>query len=246
MLFICIDTIENDEFFEEFIYDGKETGYMVSNYGRVWSLKTNKFMSYHYGRDGRKRVHLQINGKGKTIELARVIALTFLGSGEGLHADHIDNDPTNDVLSNIQWLTPFENKRKAHTSGSINYAHLKGEDAPAHKYSEELIRKACKMMEDGKNPKEINKETKLPMPVIYEIRYKTHWTHISCEYNIDNIGSAPINRVSTIVGNFINNKIKEGYKNKEIETMLKEKFDIESSYNIIQNRRRRLRESGEI
>ena len=67
MLFICIDTIENDEFFEEFIYDGKETGYMVSNYGRVWSLKTNKFMSYHYGRDGRKRVHLQINGKGKKI-----------------------------------------------------------------------------------------------------------------------------------------------------------------------------------
>ena len=103
------ELIYDDEIFERLVFEGIESIYLVSSYGRVWSLKHKKYLAYHYGRDGRRRVHLYLNGKGRTIELARVIALTFLGPGEGLEADHIDNDPLNDILDNNQWLTPYEN-----------------------------------------------------------------------------------------------------------------------------------------
>lgn len=242
-----IPLLYEDELFQRLVYKGEETIYMVSNFGRVWSLKHKKFLAEHYGRDGRRKVHLYVNGKGRTIELARVIALTFLGPGEGLEADHIDNDPTNDVLDNIQWLTPFENKSKAHKSGSIKYAEPKrGEEAACHVYTEEMIRKACKMMEDGSNTKEISTKTGLPLPVIYNITGRDDWTHISKEYKIENMKKAPIERVSKDIGEFIHRKIKEGLTNKDIEKLLKSEFDIDSGYNIVSNRRRRLKEKGEI
>ena len=246
ILVIDIELIHNDEFFERLIYKGEETIYMVSNYGRIWSLKHKKFISVHIGNKGRRKVHLYLNGKGKTIELARVIALTFLGDGEGLEADHIDNDPLNDVLSNIQWLTPFENKSKAHQSGNIKYAEPKrGEESENSKYSEKVIRQACSMMEIGKNSKEIHNETGLPIPVIYSLYQEEKWTHVTCEYNVKNMSKAPIERIPSEIGNFINEKIKEGLSNKEIENILEIKFGLTNTYNSISNRRRRIKK-GEI
>lgn len=241
------DLLYDDEIFQRLNYKGEESIYLVSSYGRVWSLKHKKYLSISLGNKGRNKVHLYLNGKGRTMELARVIALTFLGDGEGLDADHIDNDPTNDVLSNIQWLTPYENKSKAHRDGCIHYCDQKqGEDAEASIYSNETVSKACEMMEQGKNSKEISKETGLPMPVIYNIYYKRDWTIISDNYKVENMSKAPIERVSKEVGNFIHEKIKEGFTNREIESLLESKFGIISGYNIVSNRRRRLRENGEI
>ena len=242
-----IELLHDDEIFKRLVYKGEETIYLVSNYGRIWSLKHKKLLSSHIGSKGRRRVHLYLNGKGRTIELARVIALTFLGDGEGLDADHIDNDPLNDVLSNIQWLTPQENKSKAHKSGSIHYAEPKrGEDAGSNKYSEEAIELACSMMEEGKNSKDIAKETKLPIPVIYSLYREEKWTHVTCKYNVKNMSKAPIERVPGKLGDYINEKIKEGLTNKEIETILEIKFGLTTTYNVISNRRRRLKQKGEI
>lgn len=241
------ELIYEDEIFQRLIYNGEETIYLVSSYGRIWSLKHKKYLSVYVGSKGRNRVHMYLNGKGRTVELARIIALTFLGDGEGLEADHIDNDPLNDNLSNIQWLTPFENKSKAHKSGSINYTeHKRGEDAEASKYSEQIIKEACVMMENGFNSKEISKETGLPIPIIYSLYYEDKWTHITCQYNIKNMSKAPIERVSKEAGKFIHDKIKEGLTNREIEHLLEINFGIISGYNIISNRRKRLREKGEI
>lgn len=240
------ELIYEDEIFERLIFEGIESIYLVSSYGRVWSLKHNKYLANHYGRDGRRRVHLYLNGKGRTIELARVIALTFLGPGEGLEADHIDNDPLNDVLENIQWLTPYENKSKAHKSGSINYNIRYGEESGNNLYSEDSIHEVCRLMEEGKEAKYIANVTNIPITTIYSISHKEKWTQISKNYKIENIGKSKHYRIPKEVGQFVNQKIIEGFTNREIEQMLKDEFGIISGYNIVSNRRRRLKEKGEI
>jgi hypothetical protein len=238
------ELIYDDEIFERLVFEGIESIYLVSSYGRVWSLKHKKYLAYNYGRDGRRRVHLYLNGKSRTIELARVIALTFLGPGEGLEADHIDNDPLNDILDNIQWLTPYENKSKAHKTGSIQYNIKRGEESGNSMYSEKDIHTVCKLMEEGKEAKYISSVTNIPITTIYSISHKEKWTHISMNYKIDNIGKSKHYKVSKEVGEFVNKKIIEGFTNREIEQMLKNEYDIISGYNIVSNRRRRLKEKG--
>lgn len=62
-------------------------------------------------------------------------------------------------------------------------------------YSEEMIRKVCKYLEDGKSTQDIleiftgsrtQKDNRKIYDFIDGIRRKQHWTEISCEYNIDN------------------------------------------------------------
>lgn len=61
-----------------------------------------------------------------TISFARYLVSVkekrFLESNE--HVDHIDNDPTNDSLNNLQILSPTENNRKSHKKGETMYSFV--------------------------------------------------------------------------------------------------------------------------
>ena len=205
------DLIAEDEIFKRLIYDGIETNYLISNYGRVWSENINGFMTMTT-QYGRKRFFIQVNGKKHTIWLARAIALAFLGPGDGLEADHIDDDPTNDVLENIQWLSPSENKKKAHDSGQLNKYKGKriGDNSNKHNYDEATIHVVCKMMENGFDPLTICNETGVCIPVINSIKSGKSWVHISSQYIIDNISRTKIreNRPKEI-RDFIKEKLLE-------------------------------------
>ena len=240
------ELIHEDEIFERLYYNGQYTDYLISSYGRVWSEKSDKFMSINIDkRSGRKKVTICIEGVQYTIYLARMIAMAFLGSGEGLEADHIDNDCTNDVLSNIQWLTPEENKKKANESGLINY---KGSDygnmSNNHIYDEDVIHKVCKMMEDGYDMKTIASETMVSLAVIQSIKSGKNWTSISSQYIISNVTTTKPKKLPKEVNEFIKQKIIEGYTNKEVERMVFEEFNENSVYTSITNHKRRLKKQG--
>tara|TARA_R110000796_G_C14203258_1_gene392162 strand:- start:4 stop:444 length:441 start_codon:yes stop_codon:yes gene_type:complete len=85
----------------------RDTEYMVSEDGSVY-------------RNGKKRkaymatypvLNLSINGVTTTHYIHRLVAEAYLGASD-LCVDHIDNDKTNNHVSNLQYLTRAENINK--------------------------------------------------------------------------------------------------------------------------------------
>ena len=98
-----------------------EDYYSVSNLGRVFSKKFNKIKAQTINNNGYPRVDLFTNKnkeyRKKSIYVHRLVALLFVeGYKEGLVVDHIDNDKTNNVYTNLRWVSQSENIKKAYDS----------------------------------------------------------------------------------------------------------------------------------
>lgn len=95
--------------------DGYETHYQISNTGIVKSLarqdrlghkRKEKLLIPEIDRHGYKRVVLSINGKKKTWQVHRLVAIAFLPNELGLPVvNHIDEDPRNNNVTNLEWCT---------------------------------------------------------------------------------------------------------------------------------------------
>ena len=95
---------------------GYEGMYMVSNFGNVKSIASQgsrlfgKILIPHPGKYGHQRV--QLCGKGKKVRalVHRLVAIHFISPApEGCEVNHIDFDPTNNHVSNLEWVTHQQN-----------------------------------------------------------------------------------------------------------------------------------------
>lgn len=98
--------------------EGFDNRYMVSNLGRV---KTKEFTYTLHGKtqvkpshilrtiirkDGYCKVGLGGYGKQKTLNLHRLVALAFIANPDNLPCiNHKDENPTNNVVENLEWCT---------------------------------------------------------------------------------------------------------------------------------------------
>lgn len=97
---------------------GYEGFYEVSNLGRVKSFKRykkGKVLNLSKNDSGYLRVGLRKNNKCKTKKVHQLVAIAFLNHtpcGYKIVIDHIDNDPLNNRLDNLQLITQRENSSK--------------------------------------------------------------------------------------------------------------------------------------
>ena len=89
---------------------GFEGRYEVSNMGRVRNSLSGKVLKPST-YEGYKRVNLSIGrGKYKTIGVHRLVAFAFVdGYAEGLEVNHIDENPSNNKSTNLEWMTHAKN-----------------------------------------------------------------------------------------------------------------------------------------
>lgn len=87
--------------------------YSVSNMGRVINNVTNRLLKLDKNQKY-VRINLVENGKNKHYYLHRLVYCTFNNDYdlEGFVIDHIDNNPDNNQLSNLQKITFSENNYK--------------------------------------------------------------------------------------------------------------------------------------
>lgn len=98
--------------------------YLVSNYGRVYSLRYNKFLKLETNLGGYLKFNELIEGVGKTRKrktwYVHITVVTLFGdcNGEtkrrGLDIDHINGDKTNNSFYNLELVTHKENIRRFH------------------------------------------------------------------------------------------------------------------------------------
>lgn len=100
--------------------------YQVSNLGRVKSLNYNrtnkeKILIGDKSKRGYKRFCLSKNGKNIRFLIHRLVYETFSGViPQGYQIDHINNDPTDNRLQNLQLLTASENTKKMYKDNNYN------------------------------------------------------------------------------------------------------------------------------
>lgn len=88
-------------------YNGE---YQVSNLGRVYSVKSKKFLKPKTTSGGYLQVCLSKNGKHKNYYIHRLTAQAFLKNINNLpQVNHKDENPLNNNLSNLEWCTASYN-----------------------------------------------------------------------------------------------------------------------------------------
>tara|TARA_R110001592_G_C12624695_1_gene698436 strand:+ start:40 stop:546 length:507 start_codon:yes stop_codon:yes gene_type:complete len=101
--------------------------YQVSNLGNIKSLKFNKvkYLKLTLNSEGRYSVSLYKNGiLSSNKKLSVLVAEAFLNHtpcGHKLVVDHIDNNPLNDKLYNLQIITHRKNLTKDKKTGTSKY-----------------------------------------------------------------------------------------------------------------------------
>ncbi len=85
----------------EGLYTINEYGVVTTGEGRVLKQHNHK---------GYSRVNLYFEGKKKNKRVHRLVAEAYIPNPEGLSSvDHIDEDKSNNHVSNLQWLTATAN-----------------------------------------------------------------------------------------------------------------------------------------
>ena len=97
--------------------DGYKGKYLVSNMGRVKSLKhtTARILAAFPNNKGYYRVCLSQDGEAKHFLVSRLVAAAFCENDDPQNKttiDHIDGDKANNRASNLEWMTLKDNCKK--------------------------------------------------------------------------------------------------------------------------------------
>ena len=119
--------------------------YLISNKGRIISLKTNcnkplfKEKITHYDKDGYKKVTLSKKHKYKVCSVHRLVAQAFIPNPDNKpQVNHIDEDKTNNHVSNLEWVTCKENVNHGTHNERVSKAQLGNKN---HMYGKKSVRR---------------------------------------------------------------------------------------------------------
>lgn len=144
--------------------DYSESKYVVSNYGKIKNILTGNEIkyrivdiTYYHGKkyNVKPRRFATINGAlcGNYQQVASYELLAFnpIDNFKNFEVDHINGNPMDDRLENLEWVTSNENKRRASDNNLFPY----GENHWNSKYSNELIHDICECIVNGVSKKDI-------------------------------------------------------------------------------------------
>lgn len=190
--------LQLNEVYNSLTYHGVDMPFLIGSYGNVINISANSRdkIIIKINKNGRRSVHIIYDGKEYYTSLARCIALAFIPipnneSADKFEADHINGDRTDDRLENIQWLTPFENRKKEINEDGFIF---KGEDNGMSKITEDDAKLIIHEIINGLTPMEISSKYNISRDIIIDIKRGRTWRHLSKDYDIDKY----VNRRSNI------------------------------------------------
>jgi len=159
---------------------GYEGFYDVSNFGRVKSLarkysRKERYMKVH--KCGTKYLYAMLsrNNKTKSYRVHRLVAIAFLPNSKNVSdVNHLDGDPTNNAIENLEWCTRKENIRHSVEMG----LHPVGERNGSAKLTGKQVKKIRELREGGMEVNAITKLFPVTKHTIHKILSRNYWKHI--------------------------------------------------------------------
>lgn len=97
----------SDEDLDEKWWYTDDLNYMVSNHGRVWSVRSQTFLK---PRKGDKHGHQNLSIHGKYPYIHRLVGKAFVPNPDNLpYVRHLNDDPTDNWAVNLAWGTQRDN-----------------------------------------------------------------------------------------------------------------------------------------
>lgn len=156
-----------------------QPGYLCSEDGRIFSMKTGspvEMKAFRRGRRGHLGVNLTHGGKFRLHSVHRLIALTWIGpqpSPKHL-VMHGDDDPTNNACSNLSWGLPIENSAQM----VQRCRSARGERVFGSKLTAKQVLAIRVRMDQGDSPSLIARELGMSLSNICDIKKRRVWKHI--------------------------------------------------------------------
>jgi hypothetical protein len=169
---------------------GYEGRYQVSNLGRVKSLKRIETRSDGRAHtvaeslltpspnivSGHLRVNLAKDRKSKTVYIHRIVLEAFQGTCPiGQECCHADDDPSNNVISNLRWGTHKENTEDRRKNKKL----IVGEAATGAKLTNEKVAEIKKRLALGVKNSVLVSEFNVSPAAISNIKLGHRWKHVS-------------------------------------------------------------------
>lgn len=141
-------------------------------------LRKGRWLKQHENNKGYMYVPLTVDGVRKIWLVHRLVAITFLSNPEGKpNINHIDNNPKNNNLSNLEWCTQNENMNHCSSQGRAKIPALKGEMNPLSKLSYEQVVEIKKSK--GIKQRDLAKKYCVSQTVIHNILSGKSWGHVN-------------------------------------------------------------------
>lgn len=152
--------------------------YEASSLGRI--RNSHKIMKpYTEPSSGYQSIVLYSNGVRKTVKVQLVIASAFLGERpQDYHTAHLDGNPSNNVLSNLAYVTQSENHGHMHLHGTAQIGERNG----VHKLTEEQARLIIARGKPGDpvwGPRPLSKRFGVHEATIQDCLKRRSWRYLS-------------------------------------------------------------------
>lgn len=170
---------------------GYEGLYKVSNMGNVLSCKRivedkrlgtkqlpERLLKLTVDTAGYAKVTLYKGTVKQVWKVHRLVAFHFCEKAEGCDiVNHIDNNTTNNVSSNLEWTTSLGNNR--HMMNQGRNRNVRGEDCSWTNLTEKDIIQIRKLCSEGKIPQtQIGEQFGISQQQVSKINVGLRWAHV--------------------------------------------------------------------
>jgi hypothetical protein len=152
--------------------------YVISNFGNVKNVITNKLLKFDYGKFGHCRVCLcNKNGK-KRFLVHRLVAKHFIPNPNKYNiVNHLDCNPLNNKVTNLEWTTVSGNVIHAYKNNRIK--PLIGTKNGMSVLKDEQVIEIINLWNKGLTQKEISDKIGVTRSCIAHITQGNRWIQYS-------------------------------------------------------------------
>ena len=114
---------------------GYEGLYKISNLGRVFSCRSNRYLCRKVYDDTYVQITLFKDGKNKDVYVHRLVAEAFLPNPDNLRCvNHKDFNKNHNAVENLEWVSHLDNYRHAKQGG-----HFGGNSKLTKEQAQEIV-----------------------------------------------------------------------------------------------------------
>jgi hypothetical protein len=158
---------------------GFEDLFTVSNFGNVFSKRSNRILKQYKNANGYFVVATRIGGRkgvAKCFKVHRLVAEAFItNSCNKPCINHRDGVKTNNSVTNLEWVTHSENSLHAVKNKLTNY--VKGELHPHSVLKQDDVELIRHLLKKSLGYRKIAKKLGLSVGAVSGVVYNRNWKH---------------------------------------------------------------------